>query len=50
MDKPNPIHVESLGQEKARPYFFKPTQRVGAKIVPHETPHKMSEYLDPTLV
>lgn len=49
-DKSNPTLVESLDQGKARPYFFKSTQRFGAKIGPPGMPHKMSGCSGPTLV
>ena len=50
MNEPDPVHVENLGREKARPDFFKPYRRFEAKIVPPRTPHKMSEYFDETLI
>ena len=50
MDKPNLAHVECSGRGKTRPGFFKPTQRFGAKIVPHRTPHETSECSGPTLL
>jgi hypothetical protein len=42
-DEPNVAHVESSGRGEARPDFFKPVQRIGAKIVPPRTPHGMIE-------
>ena len=50
MNEPDPVHVENLGREKARPDFFKPYRRFEAKIVPPRTPHRMSEYSDETLI
>jgi hypothetical protein len=49
-DEPNPAHVESLGQGKARPNFFKPARRFGIKSMPPRMPHGMIECLGPTLV
>ena len=48
--KPNPAHVENLGQGKVCPDFSKLAQKFGANITPPRMPHGMSECLDPTLV
>jgi hypothetical protein len=50
MDESTHVHVESLGEEKACPNFFKPARRFDAKIVPPETTHGMSECSSPTLM
>ena len=50
MNESNHAHVESLGQEKACPNFFKMARRFDAKIVSLRTPHGMSECSSPTLV
>ena len=50
MDEPNPTHVESSGQGKTRPNFFKPTRRFGTRSVPPRTPYGMIDCLGPTLV
>ena len=44
-DEPNPARVQSSSQGDAHPDFFKLVQMFGAKNVPHETPHGMSEEL-----